>query len=68
MSERQKLIDAVQRQIAGLLADLEKRTGCYVDGLQIDNVDITTFDSTAPHYTRRVVIDLRRAPSSHWHM
>lgn len=34
-SEQRGLVKAVEGQIAALLAGLEKRTGCYVEGLAI---------------------------------
>ena len=65
-NEQRELVDAVQRQIALLLADLEKRTGCYVDGLALHNIEVTTVASKAPEYLRRVEVDLRRQPGSRW--
>lgn len=64
--ERRALIDGVQRQIAFLLADLEKRTGCYVDGLSIESVDVTRVDSDRQMVARAVCVNLRRAPGSEW--
>lgn len=60
------LIDGVQRAIARLLADLEKKTGCYVDGLQIDSLDVTQMTSDRQQLLRSVRIDLRRAPGGGW--
>lgn len=64
--EQQDLVSAAEKQIALLLADLEKQTGCYVDGLVLKNIEVTTVTSTAPEYLRRVEVDLRRQPGSHW--
>jgi hypothetical protein len=64
--EQQALVAAVEKQIAFLLADLEKRTGCYVDGLTIHNIEVTTVSSPAPEYLKRVEVDLRRQPGSRW--
>lgn len=64
--ERRGIVDAVQRQIAILLADLEKRTGSYVDGIEIRSVEVTRIDDSAPRYVRSVVVDLRRSPGSAW--
>lgn len=64
--EQRQLVDAVQRQIAFLLADLEKRTGCYVDWLSIHSIEVTNVSSVAPEHIRRVDVDLRRQPGSQW--
>jgi hypothetical protein len=65
-NERKELVDGVQRQIAFLLADLEKRTGCYVDGLSIESIDVTRVSSDRQMLARAVRVDLRRAPGSEW--
>jgi hypothetical protein len=65
--EQSELVEAVERQIAFLLADLEKRTGCYVDDLSINSIEVTNASSTRPEYMRRVEVDLRRQPGSRWH-
>ena len=39
--EQNELVQTVERQIASLLADLEKRTGCYVEGLQVKDIEVT---------------------------
>ena len=65
-SEQRDLVQTVERQIAFLLADLEKRTGCYIDGLALQNIEVTTSTSPAPEYLRRVEVDLRRQPGSRW--
>ena len=64
--EQQALVTAVEKQIAALLADLEKRTGCYVDGLALHNIEVTNVSSQAPEFMRRVEVDLRRQPGSRW--
>jgi hypothetical protein len=65
-SEQHELVEAVQRQIALLLADLEQRTGCYVDGIAVRSVEVTRLSSVAREYLRRVEVDLRRRPGSQW--
>ena len=65
-SEQRDLVQAVERQIAFLLADLEKRTGCYVEALSIHSIEVTKVSSVAPEYLRRVEVDLRRQPGSQW--
>ena len=64
--EQRQLVQADEVQIAALLADLEKRSGCYVDGLAVHNIEVTSMSSVAPEYVRRVEVDLRRAPGSLW--
>jgi len=64
--EQRELVTAVEKQIAFLLADLEKRTGCYVDGLALRNTEVTRVSSSEPEYLRRVEVDLRRQPGSRW--
>lgn len=65
-NEQQMLVNQVQRQIAALLADLEKRTGCYVEDLKLHNIETTNINSSAPEFMRRVEVDLRRQPGSRW--
>ena len=65
-NEQTELVQTVERQIASLLADLEKRTGCYVEGLQVQDIEVTHVASPAPEYIRRVQVDLRRHPGSRW--
>ena len=65
-NEQRALVGTVERQIAFLLADLEKRTGCYVDGLAVHNIEVTSVSSLAREYLRRVEVDLRRQPGSRW--
>lgn len=65
-SEQRDLVQAVERQIAFLLADLEKRTSCYVEALSIHSIEVTKVSSVAPEYLRRVEVDLRRQPGSQW--
>lgn len=64
--EQQVLVWDVERKIAMLLSDLEKRTGCYVDGLNVHNIEVTSISSRAPEFMRRVEVDLRRQPGSRW--
>jgi hypothetical protein len=65
-SAHRHLVEDTQRQIAMLLAALEAKTGCYVEGIAIRNMEVTTVSSTAPEYLRRVDVDLRRQPGSRW--
>jgi len=64
--EQQELVDAVSRQIAFLLADLEKRTGCYVEDLGVRDIDVTTMSSRSQDFLRSVEIELRRQPGARW--
>lgn len=59
--ERAHLIDAVQRQIAFLLADLERRAGGYVEGISIASLDITRLENLRHESLRAVRIDFRHA-------
>lgn len=60
------LVDAVQRQIAFLLKDLEARTGQYVDAVRLDDIEVTNIGSPRQEYLRSVRIDLRRPPGAKW--
>ena len=64
--EQQALVETVAKQIAFLLADLEKRTGSYVEGLAVRDIDVTTMSSRSPDMLRSVEIELRRQPGSRW--
>ena len=64
--EQQALVEQAERQIATILADLEKRTGCYVENLGVQNIEVTSVSSRAPEFLRRVEVDLRRQPGSRW--
>lgn len=65
-SEQRALVEATERNIAQLLSQLEKATGCYVEGLAVHNVEVTTMASPAPEYLRRVAVYLRQQPRSQW--
>lgn len=62
--EQRLLVGQAETQIAAILADLEKRTGSYVDGIEISDVEVPAWDSPVPEVVRRVEIDLRRQDPS----
>jgi hypothetical protein len=64
--EQQALVRTTELQIASLLAALEERTGCYVEGLRLRDVETTTVSSRSREFLRGVEIDLRRQPGSRW--
>ena len=65
-NKQQQLVEQVERQIAATLADLENRTGCYVEGLNVRSIEVTSIASRTPEFMRRVEVDLRRQPGSRW--
>lgn len=62
----QAAVLATEREVARLLAALETSTGSYVDGLELCNEDQTTVADDRQQLYRRIRIDLRPAPGSHW--
>lgn len=58
--------DKAQRQIAAILAELEKSTGQLVDGVRVESLDIRSYADPAPKWLRFVEIDMRPIPGSQW--
>lgn len=55
-----------ERSIAQALAELERATEGYVRGVEIIDVETTTYSDERPQMRRRAVIDLEPKPGTHW--
>ena len=54
------------RNIANILANLEKETGCIVETIGLESIDITTIQGNKPTILQSVVIEMRRVPGNQW--
>ena len=59
-------IELAEKQIAGILADLEARTGALVDEVGVEDVEVTRIGDGQRQYQRRVVIAMARVPGRNW--
>ncbi len=55
-----RLIEIAQYRIAEALAKLECELQCVVDGVEIEETEITSIADKFPAYTRRVRLQLRK--------
>ena len=55
-----------EREIAGILADLETSTECYIDKLGIEKMEVTEAADIGEAFMLYVKIELRRAPGCRW--
>jgi hypothetical protein len=60
------LLFAAEREIAAILANLEKRTGQRVDSIRVDSFETTGVSDTRKVYKRQVLINLVAIPESDW--
>jgi hypothetical protein len=59
-------VEQAQRQIAQILASLERETGQFVEGVCLHSIDVTTCESATRQLIRQVSIDLKPIPGSNW--
>jgi hypothetical protein len=59
-------VEQAQRQIAQILASLERETGQLVEELSIYSIDVSTCVSTAQQFLRSVRVELKPIPGSTW--
>lgn len=59
-------IDAAQREIAQILARLEKETGALVEQVRVEQINVTRMESPREEWQRHVRITLRPVPGSIW--
>lgn len=60
------LIRAAEKEIAMLLAKLEKDADALVEAIAVIDVDVTTAGDVRKQLLRRVLIDMRRIPGAEW--
>lgn len=53
-------------KIAAILRDLEIDSGCVVESLRIDRVEVTTYEDSGQRFLCSVVISLHRLPGQDW--
>lgn len=61
-------VEQAQKQIAQILAELERETDQVVEGLSIEAIDVTAVGSHRQQLMRWVRIDLKPVPGSNWQM
>lgn len=59
-------VGETEREIARLLAALEVATNSVVDRIAVESLEVTQMEDARKQLRRRVVIDLRPEPGSHW--
>ena len=59
-------ISEAEREIARVLAALEKENDCIVDLVALRDIEVTTMGDDRQQLQRRVVIETHRIPGSNW--
>ncbi len=65
MTHQEALASAV-REINNTLGALERDTGCVVEDIGLQRVDVTTYSDEASQHRISVTIDLKRLPGHDW--
>ena len=65
-NEIDKIINSAEVRIAKILQELEIQTDCVVEGVFVDDCEVTTMDSPRPQLVRKTTIELRRQPGTRW--
>lgn len=55
-----------EKKITEILAELECKTGCKVEGLSIRSLETSSIDSDGAEYMQRASIDLSQPIGSTW--
>lgn len=64
INEPKNKAETLRSAIAALVTDYEKSTGIYVESLSIRIIEVTTSESTAPEFIRRVEVEFKKPPSA----
>jgi len=64
MNEPKNKAETLRSAIAALVTDYEKSTGIYVESLSIRSIEVTTSESAAPEFIRRVEVEFKKPPSA----
>ena len=59
-------ITVAEREIAAILAQLERDTGSIVTDIEITSIEITTMRDDRRMLQQRVLIELQRMPGTCW--
>lgn len=65
MNSNAPQIEAAEKSINRILAQLEAATGTIVSELELRDIDVTTYDSDQS-WLRGVAITLKRRPGTRW--
>jgi hypothetical protein len=60
------LLYQAERDIALILANLEKHTGQHVGSIRVDSYESTQIKDVRPIHKRQVIVDLKPIPGSDW--
>jgi hypothetical protein len=59
-------LDKAESQIKEILKQLESDTDSLIESIEVTDIEITGMGDDRKQLQRRVLIELRRNPGSHW--
>lgn len=65
-AEQQTRIEQAQRQIADILAALERETGMLVKNVSIRSIEVRWIDDSNDQYLQSVQLEMLRLPGHGW--
>lgn len=60
------LVQQAVKKINQILKDLEAATGCDVESISLNSIDVTSVRSTRQELETTVAIELKRLPGRQW--
>ena len=60
-------ISKAELEIAKILEEVERETGSVVESVFLDDIEVTTIESTRQELARRVRLEVKRLPGTNWH-
>lgn len=60
------LVQQAVKKINQILKDLEAATGCVVESISLQSIDVTNIYSTRQELETTVAIELKRLPGRQW--
>ena len=60
------LVQQAVKKINQILKDLEAATGCVVESISLNSIDVTSIRSTRQELETTVAIELKRLPGRQW--
>jgi len=64
--KKEELIIEAEGKIAAILKQLEINMDMLLEGIDVQDIDITQMSDSRIQLQRRVVISMRRTPGSNW--
>ena len=59
-------VEEAERAIGAILAKLEETNGGYVEAIAVKDIEVTCLTSHGREFQRRVQIDFKHKPGTHW--